>query len=192
MPAIDHMQVMRALEIARRLEARRQEIGLLCGLSVATLGDGEFFQDFLALLEANKPLAPRLVFGLAQALVKTMGPIEIEALRTLADLGFRFALVEAGDLRVDAQELAGHGFRFVKVPVGALLGEAVGTDIHPADFAALLARFGLTLIVDGVARESAVPELLEYGVRCAQGALFGAARLVRAEASALALPQAAE
>ena len=122
-----------------------------------------------------------------------MGPIEIEALRTLAELGFRFSLVAASDLRIDAQELAGHGFRFVKVPLEAILGEAAeATDIHPADFAALLARFGLTLIVDGVARESAVPELLDYGVRCAEGALFGAARLVRAEANVVALPQAAE
>ena len=81
----------------------------------------------------------------------------------------------------------------MKVPEPALLGEAApGMDIHPADLSRLLARFGLVLIVDEVERESAVPELLDYGVRCGQGRLFGAPRLVRADASRESLPQAAE
>ncbi|MDQ4061450.1 MAG: hypothetical protein M3145_10175 [Pseudomonadota bacterium] len=64
--------------------------------------------------------------------------------------------------------------------------------IDPSDLSRLLARFGLVLIVDEVERESAMPELLDDGVRCRQGRLFGALRLVRAEASMASLPQAAE
>jgi len=112
-----------------------------------------------------------------------MGPIETEVLANLATLGFRFSVDRIGDLRIEPRELAERGFRFIKVPAALLLSRAAspGADIHPADFADLLGRFGIDLIAEKIERESTVVDLLDYDVRFGQGALFSPPRPVRTE-----------
>ncbi len=138
----------------------------------------------LEFVEANRAIAPSLVFEFTQSAVRAMGPIEHESLAALAERGFRFSMDNLTDLRLEPRELTERGFRFIKAPAGLLLNRVGGasTDIHPADFSDLLGRFGIDLIGERIEGESTVVDLLDYDVRFGQGFLFSPPRPVRAEA----------
>ena len=183
MPKLDHLLALRCVQVVRRLLLKNRDIGLFCNVSGATLTDSGF-PKFLEFMEANRAIAPSLVFEFTQSAVRAMGPIEHESLAALAEHGFRFSIDNLTDLRIEARELNERGFRFVKAPA-TLLFNRVGvasTDIHPADFSDLLGRFGIDLIADRIETESTVVDLLDYDVRFGQGFLFSPPRPVRAEA----------
>jgi cyclic-di-GMP phosphodiesterase TipF (flagellum assembly factor) len=183
MPKLDNLSVFRCVQVVRRLLIKNREVGLFCNLSRATLAGADFPQ-FLEFADANRAIAPSLVFEFTQGAVRAMGPIEHESLAALADRGFRFSIDNVVDLRMEPRDLVGRGFRFVKVPAMLLLNRvgAASTDIHPADLSDLLGRFGIDLIAEKIERESTVVDLLDYDVRFGQGFLFSPPRPVRAEA----------
>ena len=155
MPKLDHLSALRCVQVVRRLLLKNRDIGLFCNVSGATLTDVGF-PKFLEFMEANRAIAPSLVFEFTQSAVRAMGPIEHESLAALAERGFRFSIDNLTDLRVDARELNERGFRFVKAPA-ALLFNRVGvasTDIHPADFSDLLGRYGIDLIAERIESEN--------------------------------------
>jgi cyclic-di-GMP phosphodiesterase TipF (flagellum assembly factor) len=183
MPSLDHLSVVRCVQVVRRLLLKSRDVGLFCNISGATLTDSGFAK-FLEFMEANRAIAPALVFEFTQSAVRAMGPIEHESLAALAERGYRFSIDNLTDLRVEARELNERGFRFVKAPAALLFNRVsvVSTDIHPADFSDLLGRFGIDLIADHIESESTVVDLLDYDVRFGQGMLFSPPRPVRAEA----------
>jgi cyclic-di-GMP phosphodiesterase TipF (flagellum assembly factor) len=183
MPKLDSLLVLRCVQVVRRLLLKNGDIGLFCNVSGATLTDFGF-PKFLEFMDANRAIAPHLVFEFTQSAVRAMGPIENESLAALAERGFRFSMDNLTDLRVDARELNARGFRFVKAPAALLFNRvgAASTDIHPADFSDLLGRFGIDLIAERIEVESMVVDLLDYDVRFGQGFLFSPPRPVRAEA----------
>jgi cyclic-di-GMP phosphodiesterase, flagellum assembly factor TipF len=183
MPKLDNLSVLRCVQVVRRLLLKNRDIGLFCNLSSATLTDSGFAR-FLEFAEANRAIAPALVFEFTQEAVRGMGPIEHESLAALAERGFRFSMDNLTDLRVEPRELNERGFRFIKAPAALLLNRvgAASTDIHPADLSDLLGRFGIDLIAERIEAEGAVVDLLDYDVRFGQGFLFSPPRPVRAEA----------
>ncbi len=182
MPAIDNLLVFRCVQIVRRLSVKNREVGLFCNIAASTIADATGFRMIADFLEANRALAPFIVFEFAQETLRGMGPREFESLGALAGLGFRFSLDHVGDLRIEPRELAERGFRFVKVPASLLLARATpGSDIHPADFSDLLGRFGVDLIAEKIETEGIVVDLLDYDVRFGQGFLFAPPRPVRGE-----------
>jgi cyclic-di-GMP phosphodiesterase, flagellum assembly factor TipF len=184
MPKIDNLVVFRCVQVIRRLLVKNREIGLFCNLSGATLIDGTVFPQMIEFLEANRAIAPSVVFEFTQSFLRTAGPIENEALAALAERGFRFSLDNVTDLRLEPRELATRGFRFIKIPATLLLGRVGGaaSDIHPADLSDLLGRFGVDLIAERIESEGMAVDLLDYDVRFGQGFLFSPPRPVRAEA----------
>jgi cyclic-di-GMP phosphodiesterase TipF (flagellum assembly factor) len=72
----------------------------------------------------------------------------------------------------------------MKVPGELMVGrghEAANNQVHPADLADLLGRFGIDLIAERIESEALVVDLLDFDVRYGQGFLFSAPRPVRAE-----------
>ncbi len=183
LPKLDSLSVLRCVQVVRRLLLKNRDIGLFCNLSLATLTDAGFAQ-LLEFLEANRAIAPSLVFEFTHAAVRSMGPIEHESLAALAERGFRFSMDNLTDLRLEPRELTERGFRFIKASAALLLNRATNstTNIHPADFSDLLGRFGIDLIADRIETESTVVDLLDYDVRFGQGFLFSPPRPVRPEA----------
>jgi len=185
MPQIDNLNVLRCVQVVRRLLLKNREIGLFCNLAGSTLADASVFPQLLEFLEANRAIAPSFAIEITQSVLRGAGPIENESLAALAERGFRFSLDNLQDLRLEPRELATRGFRFVKVPGSLLLnrtGAVAGTDIHPADLSDLLGRFGIDLIAEKIESEGMVVDLLDYDVRFGQGFLFSPPRPVRAEA----------
>jgi cyclic-di-GMP phosphodiesterase TipF (flagellum assembly factor) len=183
MPKLDHLTVLRCVQVVRRLLLKNRDIGLFCNLASTTLADSGFPQ-LLEFAEANRAIAPALVFEFSQSAVRAMGPIEHESLAALAGRGFRFSMDNVTDLRVEPRELNERGFRFIKVPAALLLNRvgAASTDIHPADLSDLLGRFAIDLIAERIEVEGTVVDLLDYDVRFGQGMLFAPPRPVRPEA----------
>jgi cyclic-di-GMP phosphodiesterase TipF (flagellum assembly factor) len=181
-PQIDELALFRCVQVVRRLLLKNRDIGLFCNLSAATLA-APGFPQLLEFLDANRAVAPALVFEFTQAAMRAMGPIEHESLAALAARGFRFSMDHVADQRIDPRELADRGVRFVKVPAGVLLGrvDPAASDIHPADLSDLLRRFGIELIAEKVESEGMVVDLLDYELRFGQGLLFSPPRPVRAE-----------
>src|SRR5262249_35986753 len=148
-PKIDYLAASRSVQIVRRLQLQKREVGLFCSLAAATLADSGF-AEFLELMDANRAIAAALVFECSQSAVRARGAIEHAGLAALAERGFRFLMDNLTDLRVNAHELNERGFRFVKAPAPLLFNRlgAVAADIRPADFSESLGRFGIDLIAD--------------------------------------------
>src|SRR5882757_1389212 len=188
---IDHMVMLRCVQVLRRLMVRNKDVGVFCNVAAATLGNPTTFAQCLDFLEANRALAPSLVLEFKQATFRNLGPIETEHLAALAQRGYRFSIDHVTDLRIEPRELADRGVRFIKVPAALLLDQrqTSASDIHPSDLSDLLGRFGIDLVAERIEGERAVVDLLDYDVRFGQGFLFAAPRPLRPEtASATGAP----
>jgi cyclic-di-GMP phosphodiesterase TipF (flagellum assembly factor) len=180
---VDHMVMLRCVQVLRRLMVRNKEIGIFCNVSAATLGNPATFAQCLDFLDANRALAPSFVLEFKQATFRKLGPVEIEHLAALAQRGFRFSIDHVTDLRIEPRELADRGVRYIKMPAALLLDQrrTSASDIHPSDLSDLLGRFGIDLIAERIEGERAVVDLLDYDVRFGQGFLFAPPRPLRPE-----------
>jgi len=180
---IDHMVMLRCIQVLRRLMVRNKDVGVFCNVAAATLGNTATFAQCLDFLEANRALAPSFVLEFKQATFRNLGPTAIENLAALAQRGYRFSIDHVTDLRIEPRELADRGVRYIKVPAALLLDprQTSTSDIHPSDLSDLLGRFGIDLIAERIEGERAVVDLLDYDVRFGQGFLFAPPRPLRPE-----------
>jgi cyclic-di-GMP phosphodiesterase TipF (flagellum assembly factor) len=188
---IDHMVMLRCVQVLRRLMVRNKEVGVFCNVAAATLSHPATFAQCLDFLEANRALAASFVLEFKQSTFRNLGPVETEHLAALAQRGYRFSIDHVTDLRIEPRELADRGVRFIKVPASLLLDQrqSSASDIHPSDLSDLLGRFGIDLVAERIEGERAVVDLLDYDVRFGQGFLFAAPRPLRPEtASATGAP----
>jgi cyclic-di-GMP phosphodiesterase, flagellum assembly factor TipF len=180
---IDHMVMLRCVQVLRRLMVRNKEVGVFCNIAAATLSNTATFAQCLDFLDANRALAPSFVLEFKQATFRNLGPTETEHLASLAQRGYRFSIDHVVDLRFEPRELADRGVRFIKVPASLLLDPKLNStsDIHPSDLSDLLGRFGIDLIAEKIEGERAVVDLLDFDVRFGQGFLFAPPRPLRPE-----------
>jgi len=183
MGRIDHMVMLRCVQVLRRLMVRNKEVGVFCNVAAATLGNAATFAQCLDFLEANRALASSFVLEFKQSTFRNLGAVETEHLAALAQRGYRFSIDHVTDLRIEPRELADRGVRFIKVPAALLLDQrqTSASDIHPSDLSDLLGRFGIDLVAERIEGERAVVDLLDYDVRFGQGFLFAAPRPLRPE-----------
>jgi cyclic-di-GMP phosphodiesterase TipF (flagellum assembly factor) len=184
MPKIDNLAIFRCVQVTRRLLLKSRDVGLFCNISAASLTDALMFRQFLDFMDANRALAPSLMFEFTQEAYRNFGPIEHESLAALSERGFRFSMDHVTDLHMGPNELANRSFRFLKVPARLLLNKTGSnqSDIDPEDLSDLMARSGIDLIAERIETETTVVDLLDYDVRFGQGFLFSPPRPVRAEA----------
>jgi cyclic-di-GMP phosphodiesterase TipF (flagellum assembly factor) len=195
MGRIDHMVMLRCVQVLRRLMVRNKEVGIFCNVAAATLSNPAIFAQCLDFLDANRALAASFVLEFKQSTFRNLGAVETEHLAALAQHGYRFSIDHVTDLRIEPRELADRGVRFIKVPASLLLDQrqTSASDIHPSDLSDLLGRFGIDLVAERIEGERAVVDLLDYDVRFGQGFLFAAPRPLRPEtASATGAPDNAQ
>ncbi|NIA72459.1 EAL domain-containing protein [Pelagibius litoralis] len=173
--AIDNMLLIRCVQLVRKVQKRNEEVDFFCNISSHTLSDDVFFDDFVSFLESNGELARNLVFEFPQSAYDSWDSSAAIYLRRLAELGCRFSLDGVLDLNIDAAALATRNFHFVKVRVEVLLAEPEMAERLLND----LKEQGLRLVAERVEDEDALVEVLDIGVDCAQGYLFGEPRLAR-------------
>ncbi len=99
---------VRYYEALSRLNAENG-VGLFCNLSAATLTDAGLPQ-LLELIDANRAIAPSLIFEFTQDAVRAMGLTEHAGLAALAGRGFHFSMDNLSDLRIESRELTEAAF----------------------------------------------------------------------------------
>lgn len=179
----DTQVLYRAVQLVRRMQTRNRDIGVTVNLCASTLAGGEEFGALVEFLSANRALASSLTLEISQADYVDMGPLEFESMAAIAQHGFKFSLDQVRDLRLDVKALFDRNFKSVKVAADVLMGRSLDlpSDIHPADLASLLARYGIDLVADRIEAEATVIDLLDYDVHFAQGFLFAPPRPVKAD-----------
>jgi cyclic-di-GMP phosphodiesterase TipF (flagellum assembly factor) len=181
MSVVDNLLLFRCVQIMRRLIQKNRDIGMFCNISGDTLGDAEFFPQFLEYMHHNRDLAPQIVFEFAQDAVLAAGQKGEENLTYLSSLGFGLSMDHVETLALDFTKLKALGFRHLKVRAETLTSgmDSARAAVSAEDLKQLLERHGLNLIAERVEQEKTVVQLLEFGVDFAQGYLFGEPRAVR-------------
>ncbi len=173
--AIDNMLLIRCIQLIRKIQYRNEKLDFFCNISSHTLGDDAFFADFVEFLESNRDLSKHLIFEFSQSDYEAWDSGAAVYLRRLADLGCRFSLDGVHHLNIDGEILARRNFHFVKVHAELLLADvAAGQSL-----ADNLKESGVCLVVEKVEDEDALVEVMDLGVDCAQGYLFGEPRLAK-------------
>lgn len=177
--AIDNLLLVRCVQLVRRARRDQPDVGFFCNISSASLADADFFQDFIGFMAENRQqLAETLIFEFDQASIAAEDYMTRMNLQRLKGFGYRFSLDQVTDMDVNLQELAGQGFRYIKV--GAhLLHELARGDRPVLDMRALkgaLDRNAMDLIVEKIESEDMLLDMLELRVDFGQGYLFGEPR----------------
>jgi cyclic-di-GMP phosphodiesterase TipF (flagellum assembly factor) len=198
MSAIDNLLLFRCVQIVRRLAKQDRRIGIFCNISPASLGDEDFFPQFLDFLGQNRDLSGALMFELGQKAFQDRSSLQARHMAKLADLGFRFSIDKVVDVDLDFADLSRSDVRFVKIGAKLLLEEMMETpdgvvmasmpDIMAADYAALTRRYGVELIAEKVEAEREVIDILELDISYGQGHLFGEPRAIKETVLAEASP----
>lgn len=189
--AIDNLMLFRCVQIIRRLARQDRRVGIFCNISMSSLGDEEFFPQFLDLLRTNRDLSPALVFEIGQAGFDTRTSVQARNMGKLADLGFRFSLDKVKNLDLDLQDLQRSDVKFVKVGAQTLLDELTTVenrlvlrsmpDLAAEDFALLARRYGVDLVAEKVENERQVVDILDLDIQLGQGHLFGEPRAIKSD-----------
>ncbi|MDH3240173.1 MAG: EAL domain-containing protein [Alphaproteobacteria bacterium] len=203
--AIDNMLLFRCVQLVRRLQDRRPNVGFFCNISANTLQDRDFFSDFVEFMGAHQELAKNIIFEFSQEDLETHRREIGEYATRLGPIGFHFSLDQVEDLQaLNLEVLSALGFRFIKIDSDVLLrfaaaaeapamagtrseGAADGEDLALAeetvvgvDVGALKRAMDLhniDLIVSKFEEEEKLVELLDFRIDFGQGFLFGEPRL---------------
>jgi cyclic-di-GMP phosphodiesterase TipF (flagellum assembly factor) len=183
---IDNLLLMRCVQLLRRTEKRQNHVNFFVNISIHTLNDGEFINQFIDFMAHNPSLAARLIFEITQADVANLSETVWQQLGRLGELGFRFSMDQVDDLDIDFQFLGQSQFRFIKVPISLILTlPEDGVDwVHPRTLKAKSKVSEISMVVERIEKETDVIEVLEYGFDYGQGYLFGAPKPSREEADA--------
>jgi cyclic-di-GMP phosphodiesterase TipF (flagellum assembly factor) len=200
--AIDNMLLFRCVQLVRRLQDRRPNVGFFCNISANTLQDRDFFSDFVEFMGAHQELAKNIIFEFSQADLEAHRMEIGEYASRLGPIGFHFSLDQVEDLKaLNLEVLSALGFRFIKIDSDVLLRFAAGEQPAMADAAVgaggeglalaeetvvgvdvgalkrAMDRHDIDLIVSKFEDEQNLVELLDFRIDFGQGFLFGEPRL---------------
>ncbi len=186
MSVVDNLLLFRCIQVVRRLTQKRRDVGVFCNISGHTLSDAEFFPQFLDFLHHHRDLTGQIVFEFTQSAVLKAGDQEEANLQYLSGLGFALSMDQVSVLDMDFARLKALGFRHIKVPAQTLISgmQNAHAAVAAEDLKDLLARNGLSLIVERIESEKTVVQLLDYNVDFGQGYLFGEPKPIREVADA--------
>jgi cyclic-di-GMP phosphodiesterase TipF (flagellum assembly factor) len=184
--AFDRKLMVQTVRLARLFEQRGRDVLLVTDISQRYLLSEAAFDELRALV-ADAPDAPRrIILSLPQRFFRKAVAVENEAIRLMSDMGFRFMMREVDDFNLDLPRLQASNVRWVRMNAARLIAASQSSEneleVAAADFAALLGRRQISLLVDEVADEASVVELIDFNIAYAQGPVFSPPQAVRPEA----------
>ena len=181
---IDHMVMLRCVQVLRRLMVRNKDVGVFCNVSAATLGNPDQFRAMPRFPRGQSRAGAVLRARIQAGDVPQSRPDrDRDISRRCRSAATASRSTMSPTSAIEPRELADRGVRFIKVPAALLLDpkQTSTSDIHPSDLSDLLGRFGIDLIAERIEGERAVVDLLDYDVRFGQGFLFAPPRPLRPE-----------
>lgn len=177
--AIDNVLLFRCVQLVRDAVRRHRLVGFFANVSVDTLRDAEFMDQFVDFVAGAPELASRLVFEVGAQDFRDAGESLWPPLERLAAFGFRFSVDKVGNLAaLDVDMLESRFVRFVKIDAATLIAETRNAKAA-AGLLAIKRRLeasAIDLIVDRIETEPQLVELLDLPVDFGQGLLFGEPR----------------
>ncbi len=178
--AIDNLLLFRCVQLVRKTQERRFNVGFFCHISPHTLADHTFLKDFTDFMLHNDELSQNLYFEFSQTEVMGRDAGLMRELDRLAAAGFRFSMDQVVDIKLDAADLAARHVAFVKIGAQPILDAVNGQGSMAIEvLKSSLNRHRIDLIVEKVESEPVLLELLDQPVDFGQGYLFGEPRLSR-------------
>ena len=177
--SIDNMLLIRCIQLVRRARNNNNGLGFFCNISIQTLADRKFFRKFIAFMEANKDLAPRLTFEFSEEDIAANWDGVFEQLTLLSGLGFGFSMDHVTQLGFAPSQMASRNFKFVKVDIETILSRSEDGGHNLSVLCQELERKGMKLIVEKIENQDQLDRLLKLGKYLAQGFLLGEPRLSR-------------
>ncbi len=182
---IDNMLLLRSINVIENFIRKKYWLGVFCNFSKHALRNLGRFGPFKPYLAAKTSLSGYLVFEFSQAVLDSFDGIELQNMKALARLGFRFSLDNITRLDMDFQKLFLLGFRYLKVD-GDILSDGRdrnGMHFVTVSLAAEMRRAGLQLIAHKLETREMAEVLLNYDIPLGQGYLYGKPRLIRPPAA---------
>ncbi|CAN1487586.1 Rtn c-di-GMP phosphodiesterase class I (EAL domain) [Rhabdaerophilaceae bacterium] len=184
--AFDRKLMVQTVRLARMFEQRQRDVLLIADLSQRYLLSEAAFDELRALVADAPDVPRRIIVSLPQRFFKKAVAVENESLLILSDMGFRFMMRDVDDLSLDLPRLQQSGIRWIRMDAGRLIaasqGNEIKMDVAAADFAAMLGRRQISLLIDEVEDEASVAELIDFNIAYAQGSVFSPPQPVRADA----------
>lgn len=179
---IEGIGMVEAITISRRARTGGQPITLYVPLSRATLSDSAASEQLIVALEANRAIAPGLIFAISETDWQGLTTGERAIADAMVKKGAGFSVTHVRSLRVDVAEMAAQGVRSLRIDAGHFIAEPQAfTDFHASDIANYIARFDVKLLATGITNERQIVELLEDGIVLVQGPHIAAPGPVRAD-----------
>ncbi|MFN0042214.1 MAG: EAL domain-containing protein [Alphaproteobacteria bacterium] len=175
--AIDNLLLLRCVQLVRKSQQRRFDVGFFIHISPRTLGDAKFLGEFVDFMLENRDLSRHLFFEFAEADARVRDDRVAAALARLGRAGFRFSIDQVSGADCDARALKAMHVGFIKIDAATALGG--GALANFADFKAALDLAGIEVIVEKIESEPVLLELLDHHIDFGQGFLFGEPRLSR-------------
>lgn len=175
--AIDNLLLLRCVQLVRKSQQRRFDVGFFIHISPRTFGDAKFLGEFVDFMLENRDLSRHLFFEFAEADARARDDGVAAALARLGRAGFRFSIDQVSGIDCDARALRAMHVGFVKIDAATALGG--GAIANFADFKAALELAGIEVIVEKIESEPVLLELLDHHIDFGQGFLFGEPRLSR-------------
>jgi len=160
---LDNFLLLRCVHIIRRLHRKAPLETLFLNISVASLSDPEFYEQFIDFLSSDRALADHLVLELQASDLPPIIDRIAPGLKALRDAGYRVSL-DCRDWSALGQISGRFDPSFVKIPARHIVGAA-----QDSDQLAQLAAAGTTLIATHVEDDKTLFDLNERGVSHAQG-----------------------
>ncbi len=183
-PSFDAVVLTRILSVARFLKAKGNGQFVSCNICNSTWAEPRAVASLTRLFENYRGFADALIIEVPQRVFRALDPTSLGHLGAISAAGYRFALDQVHDLRLDPPALADRGVRFVKVPVDVLGGtdrRVKSADIALEDVVPFLLRAGIATIAEKLAEDRSVADAIEFDISLGQGLALGAPRPVRPE-----------
>ena len=194
-PQYDRMLVGRAIRLIRYFRSKQKDITIFCQITGAMLTANPAFDELVAELRRDQAAAQSLVICFSQSTYTDFRQGEHDLLRFLSDAGVHFGVADLKDMRLDPLALSKANVRVVTINVATMLAALptglAGLDVHVADLAGLFARRNIDLVVQNVATEQDLLDVMDLDTPLAQGGLLGEPRPIAAELISATQPPAA-
>jgi cyclic-di-GMP phosphodiesterase TipF (flagellum assembly factor) len=175
-PSIDDRLLRTALEALKSpFSGIAPGVSIMLNIEAKTLGNATFMKDLTGFLAADKHMARRIVFELAQTELDAMPTSIMPVVQALSQLGVRFSMDCVRSRRLNMTLIKKLGIRFVKMNAAWLMREAQseGGSARINRLKGQLDAAGIDLIVERIEDESELRELLDFNIDYGQGFLFG-------------------
>jgi cyclic-di-GMP phosphodiesterase TipF (flagellum assembly factor) len=177
--AIDNMLLFRCIQLVRKAQRHKHNLGFFCNISTQTLSDRAFFHEFIDFMAQHRDLASQLIFEFAEEDITANWEEVAQDLHSLARLGFYFSMDRVRGVDLDPELLARRRFKYLKLEAATLLQSGASGVLNIRAFKRELDRNAVNLVVEKIESEQQLVELLDHNIDFGQGYLFGEPRLSR-------------